>query len=120
MPRVNRLMNRRWTTRDEARECMRGARLTALIAICSADARVDRSQAAAISKPTTSCHELDPSLHIHSRGLRRRCVVDRIVIELDRFDGVVARLARELVARCADLNRQITSLERDCGLWSGR
>jgi transposase len=38
-------------------------------------------------------------------------VVDRIVIELDRFDGVVARLARELVARCADLNRQTTSLE---------
>ncbi len=27
MPRVNRLMNRQWTTRDEARGCMRGARL---------------------------------------------------------------------------------------------
>ena len=33
--------------------------------------------------------------------------------ELDRFDGVVARLARELVGRCADLNRQITGLERE-------
>jgi transposase len=58
-------------------------------------------------------HELDPSLHIPSRGLRRRCVVDQIARELDRFDGVVARLARELVGRCADLNRQITGLERE-------
>jgi hypothetical protein len=27
MPRVNRLMNRQWTTRDETRGCMWGARL---------------------------------------------------------------------------------------------
>jgi transposase len=40
-------------------------------------------------------------------------VVDQIARELDRFDGVVARLARELVGRCADLNRQITGLERE-------
>lgn len=58
-------------------------------------------------------HELDPSLHIPSRGLRRRCVVDLIARELDRFEGVVARLARELVARCADLNRQISGLESE-------
>jgi transposase len=36
-----------------------------------------------------------------------------IARELDRFDGVVARLARELAARCADLNRQITGLESE-------
>ena len=58
-------------------------------------------------------HELEPSFHIPSRGLRHRCVVDRIGRELDRFDGVVARLARELVARCAELNRQITGLESE-------
>ena len=55
-------------------------------------------------------HELDPSLHIPSRGLRRRS------------DGpragplrwcCVARLARELLARCADLNQQITGLESE-------
>ena len=40
-------------------------------------------------------------------------MVDQIARELDRFDGVVARLARELVGRCADLNRQITGLERE-------
>jgi hypothetical protein len=29
-------------------------------------------------------------LHIPFRGLRRRCVIDRIGRELDRFDGVVS------------------------------
>jgi hypothetical protein len=46
-------------------------------------------------------------------------MVDRIAIELDRFDGVVARLARELVARCADLNRQITGLDSELRTWCG-
>ena len=56
-------------------------------------------------------HELDTSVHLPCRALRRCCVVDRLARALDRFDGVVARLARELVARRADLNRHITNLD---------
>lgn len=56
-------------------------------------------------------HELDPDLVIPSRGLRRHCVVAEMTAELDRFNGVVARLARNLLARCGELNHQITALE---------
>jgi transposase len=58
-------------------------------------------------------HELDPDLVIPSRGLKRHCVVAALRSELDRFDGVVARLARDLVTRCDDLNRQINSIEAE-------
>jgi transposase len=56
-------------------------------------------------------HELDPDLQIPSRGLRRHCVVAEVAVELDRFDGIVARLARNLLARCDELNHQINALE---------
>ena len=56
-------------------------------------------------------HELDPDLVIPSRGLKRHCVVEKLLAELDRFNGVVARLAGNLLRRCAELNRQINSLE---------
>jgi transposase len=58
-------------------------------------------------------HELNPSLDVPSRGLRRRCVITRVKAELDRFDGIVARLAREHLARCAELNQQIAVLDRE-------
>ena len=57
-------------------------------------------------------HELDPDLVVPRRGLVRRCVVER-VNELDRIDGVVARLARRLLARCQQLNAEINALERE-------
>jgi transposase len=56
-------------------------------------------------------HELDPSLHIPSRGLRRYCVLTDLAAKLDQLDGVVARLARELVDRARQLTQQINSLE---------
>jgi transposase len=56
-------------------------------------------------------HELDPDLVIPSRGLRRRCVVDELAVQLQRFSGVVARLATKLLDRCRDLNQQINALE---------
>lgn len=56
-------------------------------------------------------HELDPDLVIPSRGLKRHCVVAKLREELDRFDGVVARLARNLLIRCDELNHQINALE---------
>jgi transposase len=58
-------------------------------------------------------HELDPDLVVPSRGLRRLCVVAELIVELDRFDGVVARLARNLLARCDELNHQINALEAE-------
>lgn len=58
-------------------------------------------------------HELDPDLLVPSRGLRRQRVVTQLQVELDRFDTVVARLARHLLDRCAELNTQINALERE-------
>lgn len=58
-------------------------------------------------------HELDPDLQVPSRGLRRQRVVRELLVELDRFDGVVARLARQLLDRCQELNTQITMLEKE-------
>ena len=56
-------------------------------------------------------HELD--LEVASRGLRRQSLVADLLIELDQFDGVVARLTRELLERCQELNGQITILEHE-------
>ena len=58
-------------------------------------------------------HELDPSLHVPSRGLRRYCVLDELATKLGVFDGVVARLARELVERARQLTQQINALEAE-------
>lgn len=58
-------------------------------------------------------HELDPHLDIVSRGLRRQSLVSELLVEVDRFDGIVARLTRELLQRCQDLNRQIIALEHE-------
>lgn len=58
-------------------------------------------------------HELDPDLDAVSRGLRRQSLVGELLAELDRFDGVVARLTRELLERCRDLTQQITALEHE-------
>ena len=57
--------------------------------------------------------ELDPDLVIPSRGLKRHGVVAELLVELDRFDGVVARLARNLLSRCDELNHQINPLEAE-------
>jgi transposase len=58
-------------------------------------------------------HELDPAKTVPSRGLRRYCVLDELVTWLADLDGTVARIARELVARCRDLTEQINALERE-------
>lgn len=58
-------------------------------------------------------HELDPALHIPSRGLRRYRVIDELAGQLQSFDGMVARLARDLVARCRHLTEQINALEAE-------
>lgn len=58
-------------------------------------------------------HELDPSLQVPSRGLRRYRVMTELAEALASFEGVVARIARELVARCRELTAQINDLERE-------
>jgi transposase len=52
-------------------------------------------------------HELDPALHVPSRGLRRYRVIDELLERLTDVPGVVARLARELLSRCRELTAQI-------------
>jgi transposase len=58
-------------------------------------------------------HELDPTLSVPSRGLRRFCVLDSLIDALDSHGGVLARLAREQVERCRELTMQINQLERE-------
>lgn len=58
-------------------------------------------------------HELDPELVVRSRGLNRFCVIDTLERELERFGGVVAGIARELVLRCRELTLRINELWRE-------
>lgn len=58
-------------------------------------------------------HELDPDLEVASRGLRRQSLLLELLAYLAEVDGVVARLTRELLERCQELNRQITALEHE-------
>jgi transposase len=58
-------------------------------------------------------HELDPALHVPSRGLRRYCLIDELAAKLEAFDGVVARLARDLLRRCRELTAEVNALEAE-------
>jgi transposase len=58
-------------------------------------------------------HELDPTLAVPSRGLRRFCILDALADKLRDRGGVVARLARHQVAQCRELTEQINQLERE-------
>jgi transposase len=56
-------------------------------------------------------------LQVPSRGLRRYCVLDDLAGRLAAFDGVVARIAAELIARCRELAVQVNALERELAAW---
>ncbi len=58
-------------------------------------------------------HELDPTLQVPSRGLRRYCILTDLAAELEHHHGVVARLARELVERARHLTKKINALEAE-------
>ena len=58
-------------------------------------------------------HELDPAFHVPSRGLRRLKVLDEVATRLATMDGLVARIAGELVDRCRQLTVRVNELERD-------
>lgn len=61
-------------------------------------------------------HELDPGREPAPGSLKRACTLERLAASLEAADGLVARLARELVARCRDLTAEIRKLEREIAL----
>ena len=58
-------------------------------------------------------HELGPTLEPAPGALRRVRTLDRLTAELNAQQGLVARLARELVERCRQLTIEIQALERE-------
>lgn len=58
-------------------------------------------------------HELDPDLHVPSRSLNQGNTRARVAAFLTGRDGVVARLARELLERIGQLTAQIKALEKE-------
>jgi len=65
-------------------------------------------------------HELDPELHVPSRGLRRYCVIADLPDRLADHPGVVARLTRALLERCRELTGQTNALEAELKALVGR
>ncbi len=82
-----------------------------LLTDARADLVVQRTQAA--SRLRWFLHELNPELVVPPRGLRRTVVVAALATWLADVEGVVARLARDLLSRIAELNSQIKQLERE-------
>jgi transposase len=58
-------------------------------------------------------HELDPGNEPAPRSLGRARVLGALEDQLATLPGLVARLARDLVARCRDLTAQISELEQE-------
>ena len=58
-------------------------------------------------------HELDPSWDPAPRSLGRFHQLDAIATRLGSFDGMVARIAADLVRRIRDLTETINALERE-------
>ena len=59
-------------------------------------------------------HELDPTLEPRRGALAPR-TLERLSNSLQRYEGIVARLARELVQRCLGLSLEIRALQREIG-----
>ena len=58
-------------------------------------------------------HELDPDNEPPPGSLKRLRTLERLTANLTDQDGLVARLARELTARCRELTITINELERE-------
>ena len=58
-------------------------------------------------------HELDPGSEPRARSLKHLRNLDSLAASLEDGDGLVARLARELVRRCRELKVEIKQLERE-------
>jgi transposase len=57
-------------------------------------------------------HELEPGFVVGSSGLTRRGVLAEVLRRLEAHHDVVAEIARELVARLADLTQAVNRLQR--------
>jgi len=66
----------------------------------------------AINRLRWHLHELDPALESNTGRLTRR-TLDKLASSLEGREGIVARLARELIERCVELGIQIRALERE-------
>jgi transposase len=58
-------------------------------------------------------HELDPAWEPKARSLDAQRTLDEVQARLQKQAGVVARLARELTNRCAELTAVINALEKE-------
>jgi len=58
-------------------------------------------------------HELDPGSEPRARSLKHLRNLDSLAASLEDREGLVARLARELVRRCRELTVEIKQLERE-------
>jgi len=58
-------------------------------------------------------HELDPGSEPRARSLKHLRNLDSLAAGLEDREGLVARLARELVRRCRELTVEIKQLERE-------
>jgi transposase len=67
----------------------------------------------AINRLRWHLHELDPSNEPAAGALKRPRTLNRLVAELETDKRLLARLARELLARCLQLTTQINELERE-------
>lgn len=66
--------------------------------------------------PTGEFHEIDPSWEPPARGLRHVKHLDAVDRRLDAVPGLVARLSRELVARCREITARVGDLETEIQL----
>jgi transposase len=61
-------------------------------------------------RPRPHLHELDPSWEPNARALDRASAYDAIGQHIAGRGGIVARLARALVARCRDITLEVDQL----------
>jgi transposase len=57
-------------------------------------------------------HEIDPCLHVRSRGLRSQKVVERVIAQLQDREGTIVEIVREQLVRVRELNQRALELER--------
>ena len=67
----------------------------------------------AINRLRWHLHELDPELELPRGSLRRLSTLERLQTVLGQADGIVARIARELLERAHELTLQIKTLEKE-------
>jgi transposase len=63
------------------------------------------------SKVRWFLHEIDPDLHVPSRGLRRYQLLDDLIGVLENHAGAVAEIARDLLEDIRSLTRRINEIE---------